>query len=364
MDDDDIRTAIANANGPRPSLFVPEMSFDLLVRRQIARLEQPGLQCVDLVFDEMQRMSFQSETTELCRFPELRDRVFEIVNQVLRNCVIPTQKMISNLIQIELAYINTSHPDFIGGKQAVSQINRKSSQNHENNKANSNPNSISNEINQSNIQNNVSGNVKANIVNNSSSFPTSSSNSTIVNVPVPPSIILTHTSNNNSENNQIRNGNGFFNLFKPTSVDNKDKNNNHHSSSISSNSSAHNNLKESGVVKLAQVPDKMRSGGNISDRERVETEIIKSLIGSYFDIVKKNYMDLVPKTIMHFLVNTFKDGLQNELVSELYKETILSDLMKETEDIASRRKACREMKELLQRALEIVNEVRDFNTFK
>ena len=35
LDDEDIRTAIANANGPRPSLFVPEQSFDLLVRRQV-----------------------------------------------------------------------------------------------------------------------------------------------------------------------------------------------------------------------------------------------------------------------------------------------------------------------------------------
>ena len=35
---------------------ISEISFDLLVRRQIARLEQPGLQCVDLAFDEMQRM--------------------------------------------------------------------------------------------------------------------------------------------------------------------------------------------------------------------------------------------------------------------------------------------------------------------
>ena len=37
--------------------------------------------------------------------------------QSLKGCMVPTQKMISNLIQIELAYINTSHPDFIGGKQ-------------------------------------------------------------------------------------------------------------------------------------------------------------------------------------------------------------------------------------------------------
>ena len=27
----------------------------------------------------------------------------------------PTKKMIANLISIELAYINTNHPDFIGG---------------------------------------------------------------------------------------------------------------------------------------------------------------------------------------------------------------------------------------------------------
>ena len=58
------------------------------------------------------------------------------------------------------------------------------------------------------------------------------------------------------------------------------------------------------------MPEKMRSGAVPTDRERIETEIIKSLISSYFDIVKKNFMDLVPKTIMHFLVNTFREGLQ------------------------------------------------------
>ena len=51
---------------------------------------------------------------------------------------------------------------------------------------------------------------------------------------------------------------------------------------------------------------------------------------------------------MHFLVNAFKESLQNELVKELYKEEMMLDLMKETPDVASRRKACREMKELLR----------------
>jgi dynamin 1-like protein len=119
LDDDDIRTAIANANGIRPSLFVPEIAFDLLVRRQIARLEQPGLQCVDFVVEELQKMISQSETMEMHRFPELRDRVIDVSYMLLKRCVAPTSKMISNLISIELAYINTSHPDFIGGKAAV-----------------------------------------------------------------------------------------------------------------------------------------------------------------------------------------------------------------------------------------------------
>ena len=43
--------------------------------------------------------------------------------------------------------------------------------------------------------------------------------------------------------------------------------------------------------------------------------------------------------------------------SVLCREGIIAELMKETEEVASRRKACKEMKELLQRALEILNEV-------
>jgi hypothetical protein len=42
--------------GPRPSLFVPEVSFELLVKRQIRRLEEPSLRCVELVHEEMQRI--------------------------------------------------------------------------------------------------------------------------------------------------------------------------------------------------------------------------------------------------------------------------------------------------------------------
>ena len=49
----DIRTAIRNATGPRPSLFVPEAAFDLLVKPQIKLLEAPSLRCVEMVYEEL-----------------------------------------------------------------------------------------------------------------------------------------------------------------------------------------------------------------------------------------------------------------------------------------------------------------------
>ena len=87
LPEEEIRTTIGNANGTRPALFVPEISFDILVRRQIRRLEQPGVQCVDLVYDELQRIACQSEPTELTRYPNLRDRMMDVVSSLLKRSV-------------------------------------------------------------------------------------------------------------------------------------------------------------------------------------------------------------------------------------------------------------------------------------
>lgn len=56
LSDHDIRTAIRNSTGPRPSLFVPEIAFDLLVKPQISLLETPSLRCVELVYEELMRI--------------------------------------------------------------------------------------------------------------------------------------------------------------------------------------------------------------------------------------------------------------------------------------------------------------------
>lgn len=66
-------------------------------------MDQPGIQCVDLVYEELQRIASQAEPTELTRFPFLRDRMVEVVSALLKRCVGPTQMMVSNLVKIELA---------------------------------------------------------------------------------------------------------------------------------------------------------------------------------------------------------------------------------------------------------------------
>ncbi len=58
----DIRTAIRNATGPKAALFVPQEAFELLVKGQISRLEEPSIQCVERVHEELQRITNQLET--------------------------------------------------------------------------------------------------------------------------------------------------------------------------------------------------------------------------------------------------------------------------------------------------------------
>lgn len=123
----DILTAIRNATGPRPALFVPEVSFELLVKRQIRRLEEPSLRCVELVHEEMQRIIQHCGTEvqqEMLRFPKLHECIVEVVTQLLRRRLPAANAMVENLVAIELAYINTKHPDFHDVAHALTKATR------------------------------------------------------------------------------------------------------------------------------------------------------------------------------------------------------------------------------------------------
>lgn len=62
---------------------------------------------------------------------------------------------------------------------------------------------------------------------------------------------------------------------------------------------------------------------------------------------------------MHFLVNYVQDNLQSELVSHLYKPDQIEDLLAESEHIAQRRKEAADMLKALQKASQIISEIRE-----
>lgn len=75
----------------------------------------------------------------------------------------------------------------------------------------------------------------------------------------------------------------------------------------------------------------------------METELIRALISSYFNIVRETIADQVPKAVMHLLVNHSKDVVQNRLVSELYKEDLFGDLLYEDDGIKAEREKCEKL---------------------
>lgn len=49
---------------------------------------------------------------EMLRFPKLYEKIVDVVTALLRRRLPHTNSMVENLVAIELAYINTKHPDF------------------------------------------------------------------------------------------------------------------------------------------------------------------------------------------------------------------------------------------------------------
>ena len=124
----DIRTAIRNSTGPRPSLFVPEAAFELLIKPQIRLLVPPSLRCVELVYEELMKICHNCTSTELQRFPRLHAQLIEVVSDLLRERLGPTSDYVQSLIDIQAAYINTNHPAFVHESAAIAMRMRDSQQ--------------------------------------------------------------------------------------------------------------------------------------------------------------------------------------------------------------------------------------------
>ncbi|XP_016420320.1 dynamin-1-like [Sinocyclocheilus rhinocerous] len=123
----EISYAIKNIHGIRTGLFTPDMAFETIVKRQIGKIKEPCQKCVDMVISELVSTVRQC-TKKLAQYPMLREEMERIVTQHIRDRESRTKQQVLLLIDIELAYMNTNHEDFIGfanAQQRSSQMNKK-----------------------------------------------------------------------------------------------------------------------------------------------------------------------------------------------------------------------------------------------
>ncbi|KAJ5462602.1 hypothetical protein N7475_007546 [Penicillium sp. IBT 31633x] len=285
--DIDIRTILYNSSGSSPALFVGTTAFELIVKQQIRRLEEPSLKCISLVYDELVRILSQLLTKQLFRrYPMLKEKFHAVVIAFFKKCMEPTNKLVKDLINMESTYVNTGHPDFLNGHRAMALVNERQA----------------------------------------AAKPTQVDPKTGKPLPVRAQSPSLDTSGEASSNS------GFFGSFWASK--NKKK-----------------------MALMEAPPPTLKASASLSEREATEVEVIKLLITSYFNIVKRTMIDMVPKAVMYTLVQFTKDEMQRELLENMYRTNELDELLKESDYTTRRRKECQQMVESLGRASEIVSQV-------
>ncbi|KAH7372325.1 Dynamin central region-domain-containing protein [Pyrenochaeta sp. MPI-SDFR-AT-0127] len=402
----DIRTAIRNSTGPRPSLFVPELAFDLLVKPQIKLLEIPSQRCVELVYEELIKICHTCGSTELSRYPRLQGKLIEVVSDLLREQLGPCSTYVASLIDIQRAYINTNHPNFLGAAAAMSSVindkeqrEKKIAMEAERKKREMRRMKELNGVNGAETpEDGEEGDLSATKV-----LPLrkhQSQNSRSMSPAVGRLMNGSHSTlgalNNRNRSPPPVGGTGtardsFLNYFfgkdgqtsyatspGQPNLDNRpgSRHVSQHAEPSFAQSIRRGDTKPPAHV-LAMLPDHdddlpmspirdtyeggfpsdPESAPALTEREALETELIRRLISSYFNIVRETTADQVPKAIMHLLVNHSKDVVQNRLVSKLYKEDLFQELLYEDDTIKAEREKCEKLLKTYKEAAKIVGEV-------
>lgn len=342
----DIRTAIRNSTGPRPSLFVPELAFDLLVKPQICLLLDPSQRCVELVYEELMKICHNCGSPELARYPKLQSKLIEVVSELLRERLGPTRSYVESLIDIHQAYINTNHPNFPSATEAMAEIvedrkNRKQRERFQKQRELEKALLLEQQKNQNEVNGERLEDTETENKLDSDSTATSE-----------------QESDEESEIKQSKDS--FLNYFFG-----KDQ---HKNSDMKRSKPQFDENDTTFSLKTLQIQDfKDRSGENelssedgepeFTEREELECELIRRLIVSYFAIVREMIQDQVPKAVMCLLVNYSKESVQNRLVTKLYNEALFDELLMEDATLAQDREKCVKLLETYQKASSIIGDI-------
>ncbi|XP_059404921.1 dynamin-1-like isoform X3 [Carassius carassius] len=359
----EISYAIKNIHGIRTGLFTPDMAFETIVKRQIGKIKEPCQKCVDMVISELVNTVRQC-TKKLAQYPMLREEMERIVTQHIRDRESRTKQQVLLLIDIELAYMNTNHEDFIGfanAQQRSSQMNKKK----------------------------AAGNQDEIMVIRKGWL-------TINNIGIMKGgakeywFVLTAESLSWYKDDEEKEKKYMLQVdnLKFRDVEKGFMSSKHIFALF--NTEQRNVYKDYRQLELAcetqedvdgwkasflragvypeRVVEKEKSDAgdeNGSDNfmhsmdpqlER-QVETIRNLVDSYMSIVNKTVRDLMPKTIMHLMINNTKEFINAELLAQLYSCGDQNTLMEESAEQAQRRDEMLRMYHALREALNIIGDI-------
>ncbi|XP_068174539.1 dynamin 3a isoform X2 [Antennarius striatus] len=109
----EINYAIRNIHGVRTGLFTPDLAFEAIVKKQITNLKDPCIKFIDMVSQELMTTLYRC-ISKLSSFPKLHNETERIVTAEIQRQESICRDQVLLLIDIQLAYINTKHEDFVG----------------------------------------------------------------------------------------------------------------------------------------------------------------------------------------------------------------------------------------------------------
>ncbi|KAM3622976.1 uncharacterized protein V6R79_005550 [Siganus canaliculatus] len=350
----EISYAIKNIHGVRTGLFTPDMAFEAIVKKQIIKLKEPCLKCIDLVIQELINTVRQC-TNKLGSYPRLREETERIVTTYIRERDSKTKDQVLLLIDIELSYINTNHEDFIGFANAQQRSAANAT------KKRVMPNQV---IRRGWLTINISimkGGSKdywfVLTAESLSWYKDEEEKEKKYMLPL--------------DNLKLRDvEKGFMSSKHVFAIFNTEQRNVYKDlrqielacDTQEDVDSWKASFLRAGVYPEKDQPDNeeaLSSSDTVSMDPQLERQVetIRNLVDSYISIVNKSIRDLMPKTIMHLMINSAKDFIHSELLAYLYSAGDQGSLMEESAEQAQRRDEMLKMYHALKEALVLIGDI-------
>ncbi|XP_038565864.1 dynamin-3 isoform X4 [Micropterus salmoides] len=359
----EISHAIKNVHGVRTGLFTPDLAFEAIVKKQIVKLKTPCLKCIDLVIQELINTVRQC-TNKLNSYPRLREETERIVTTYVREREGKTKDQVLLLIDIELAYINTNHEDFIGFANAQQR-------NTAANKKRAIPNQLGGlgEVHEEKVIR------KGWLTLNISIMKGGSKEYWFVLTAESLSWYKDEEEKEKKymlplDNLKLRDvEKGFMSTKHVFGIFNTEQRNVYkdlRQVELACDSQEDVDSWKASFLRAGVYPEKDQTENeeaapadtfSMDPQLERQVETIRNLVDSYIGIINKSIRDLMPKTIMHLMINSAKDFIHSELLAYLYSSGDQANLMEESADQAQRRDEMLRMYHALKEALHIIGDI-------